>query len=223
MWWCNWLALWRAGARPLRLTADMSHDLPRIDGLLVGGGDDIGAELYRGELKLGVRPDRERDQLELDLFCQAVETDMPVLGICRGSQMINIGLGGTLHQDIYQIYKDAPDMRTILPRKRVKITRDSHLHDIIGIEECMVNSLHHQSVDELGRGLAVVAKDERGIVQATERKGGAFLVGVQWHPEFLVFDRAQQRLFRSLVDAARDYSCQSSSSSSGMGVVSGMA
>jgi putative glutamine amidotransferase len=197
-------ALWRAGARSVRLMA--GADLPdeRLDGLVIGGGDDIGAEIYGGKVLPDVRIDPERDKLELRLLEPALVDGLPILGICRGSQMINIALGGTLHTDIYEVYMQAPRMRTILPKKTVRIVPGSRLDRALRCNPCRVNALHHQSVDRLGEGLEVVAQDEAGIVQATEGTGPNFLLGVQWHPELLVFRTPQQRLFQALVEAARE-------------------
>jgi putative glutamine amidotransferase len=91
----------------------------------------------------------------------------------------------------------------VLPKKTVHIEVDSRLHRITGCNPCRVNALHHQSVDRVGRGLRVVARDEAGIVQAIEGTGEGFLVGVQWHPELLVFAKPQQRLFAALTAATR--------------------
>ena len=113
------LALWRAGARSVRLTAASGMPDEPLDGLVIGGGDDIGAEIYGGKVLPDVRIDPERDKLELRLLEPALESGLPILGICRGSQMINIALGGTLHTDIYEVYMQAPRMRTILPKKTV--------------------------------------------------------------------------------------------------------
>jgi putative glutamine amidotransferase len=198
------LALWRAGARSIRLTAGEPPPLERLDGLVIGGGDDIGAELYGGQVLPDVRIDPERDKLELQLLEWALPRGLPILGICRGSQMINVALGGSLHTDIYQVYVQAPKMRTVLPRKTVHIVEGSRLDGIMGCNPCRVNALHHQSVDRLGRGLRTVAQDEAGIVQATEGTGADFLIGVQWHPELLVTRRPQQRIFAALAEAARE-------------------
>lgn len=200
------LAVWRAGGRAVRLTP---RRLPRLeevaaklDGLIVGGGDDIAPGLYGGLIEPGVRLDPERDALELRLLDLFAPTGRPVLGVCRGAQMINAHLGGTLVRDIYDQNDDVPRMRTPLPAKYVHFEPDSRLRAILGREVCKVNSLHHQAVSDLGRGLRVVGRDRWGVVQAIEGIGDRFLIGVQWHPEFLVFTPAQQRLYRSLISAA---------------------
>lgn len=196
------LALWRAGARSVRLMAGRPPPVERLEGLVIGGGDDIGAELYGGQVLPDVRIDPERDKLELQLLEWALPRGLPILGICRGSQMINVALGGSLHTDIHAVYVEAPRMRTVLPRKTIHVVAGSRLDRIMGCNPCRVNALHHQSVDRLGRGLRIVAKDEAGIVQATEGTGPGFLIGVQWHPEFLVHKAPQQRIFAALAEAA---------------------
>jgi putative glutamine amidotransferase len=197
------LALRRAGARAMRLVAGDALPTDELDGLVIGGGDDIGAELYGGQVLPDVRIDPERDKLELRLLERALPRGLPILGICRGSQMLNIALGGTLHTDIHAVYVEAPRMRTVLPKKTIHVVEGSRLDRILHCNPCRVNALHHQSVDRVGRGLKVVARDESGIVQATEGAGPSFLLGVQWHPELLVFTRPQQRIFAALAEAAR--------------------
>jgi putative glutamine amidotransferase len=115
-----------------------------------------------------------------------------------------VSLGGTLHTDIYEVYVQAPKMRTVLPKKVVSITRGSRLDRILRCNPCRVNALHHQSVDRLGQDLRVVAQDENGIVQAIESEAAPFLLGVQWHPELLVWKKPHQRLFAALSAAAQE-------------------
>jgi putative glutamine amidotransferase len=198
------LALRRAGAKAVRLLPGEHRSLEGLSALIIGGGDDIGAEFYGGQVLPDVRIDPARDELEFALLNKALAANMPVLGICRGAQVINVALGGTLHTDIYEVYEKSPKMRTILPRKKVTLNKDSRLYDILRCNPCRVNALHHQSIDALGKDLRVVGVDEAGIVQAVEGLGKHFLIGVQWHPELLIHSRAQQRLFRALAAAARD-------------------
>ena len=198
------LALARVGARSVRLIPGGTLPDEPLQGLVIGGGDDIGAEIYGGKVLPDVRIDPERDKLELGLLKAALPAQLPILGICRGSQMINVALGGTLHTDIYEVYVQAPKMRTVLPRKTVTVEADSRLNGILRCNPCQVNALHHQSVDRLGRGLRIAARDESGIVQAIENGSGPFLLGVQWHPELLFWKKPQQRLFAALAAAARE-------------------
>jgi len=196
------LALYRAGARAVRLDAGRPACFDGLDGLVIGGGDDIEPARYGAVVEPTVKIDPARDALELGALDWAGCQGRPVLGICRGSQMINVHRGGTLHTDIHKVYLEAPRLRTVLPRKTVRIDPTGTLHGILGRESCRVNALHHQSVDRLGADLRVAARDGHGIVQAVERPGEPFLLGVQWHPEFLLLDGGQQQLFRALAAAA---------------------
>lgn len=201
-WWFDWFAVWRHGGKPLRLSP--SRPLPeRLDGLIIGGGDDIQAQLYGGEVQLDVRLDPARDELELSLLERFIPANTPVLGICRGAQLINVHLGGTLDPDIYTTHEGLKRRRTVLPRKTVDIVGDSKLYRRLGVTWCRVNSLHHQAVNKAGKGITVVARDRDGLVQGIESQEHDFLIGVQWHPEWLIFNRPQQRLISSLVEAAR--------------------
>lgn len=212
-WLCTAFSLWLHGARAVRIIAPKRKNTPfdpalvdGLDGLIIGGGDDIGAMLYGGEPIPDIRLDPARDALEAEALRVLWQTDIPILGICRGSQMMNIFAGGNLHQDIYDAFDDVPEIHTPLPRKHVSLEAGSQLERIIGAGRVTVNALHHQSVDRLGDGFAVAACDEFGIVQATEHHGPAFRIGVQWHPEYLFYRRAHRRLFAALVSAARDFS-----------------
>lgn len=191
-----------AGARALRWDTSREADIGAVDGLVIGGGDDIAPELYHGELVGTSRLDPERDALERRLVLEAMEANKPILGICRGAQMINVALGGTLHHDAYGHYVDSPKVRTILPRKTLNIIEGTILARCAGTEPMRVNALHTQSVDRLAEGLRVAAVDEGEMVQAIERMSDPLVIGVQWHPEHLFYARRQRALFRALATAA---------------------
>lgn len=149
-------------------------------------------------------PDPARDALELALIAKAEATGVPVLGICRGAQLLNIHAGGTLYQDLSGFYTERTNRWTVFPRKAIAIAPRSRLQATLGRARCDVNSLHRQAVDGLGDGLAIVARDDRGVVQGIEHSARRFWIGVQWHPEFLPQVPEQRRLFAALVDAARN-------------------
>lgn len=146
--------------------------------------------------------DPARDALETALLQAALGRDLPILGICRGAQLLNVVEGGTLHQDVGAFYVETPQIRSVLPRKRVRLADGSRLARILG-EECLVNALHHQAIDDLAPGYVVVAREANGLVQAIEHARAPFRVGVQWHPEYLPQVPRQRALFGALVEAAR--------------------
>lgn len=164
----------------------------------------FGITLFRKLFSLGhtAGPDSQRDALEKRLISYALERNLPILGICRGMQFINVHLGGTLHQDISPFYNETPKADTIYPRKRILIERDSRLSKILGSTSTQVNSLHNQSVNTPGKDIALVAREPNGIVQALELTTADFVMGIQWHPEYLPQIETQQRLFRKLVELA---------------------
>lgn len=202
------LNIWLAGGRARRWdsrreAAGLLADIGTVDGLVVGGGDDISPMLYAGELVAEARLDPARDALERRLVLAALQAGKPVLGICRGAQMLNIAAGGNLHQRAYDHYSDSRQYRTILPRKHVSVLPETGLARIAGTAPMRVNALHSQAVDRLGDGLRVAARDDGGMVQAIERSAPPFALGVQWHPEYLIYARRQRALFRALVAAAQ--------------------
>ena len=156
-------------------------------------------------LKIHTSIDKERDKLEFSALNYCIENDLPVLGICRGSQLINIHFGGTLHQDLEEFYVETPQIRSIFPKKEIDIMPNTHLsHALNNQLFCRVNALHHQAIDELGENLTVAARESANeIIQAIEHRQHEFLIGVQWHPEYLLLDPAQRSLFKQLVISAK--------------------
>jgi len=148
--------------------------------------------------------DRARDDLEMRLLEEAIGRQMPVLGICRGAQLINVKLGGTLYQDITGLYGEIPQIYSVWPQKEVVIEPASRLAAIIKSSRIVVNALHRQAVETLGESLEAVAREENGIIQAVESTDYPYLIGVQWHPEYMPQIRSQRRIFGALVDQAAE-------------------
>ncbi len=146
--------------------------------------------------------DSARDALEQELIERAIRRGVPMLGICRGMQLINVALAGSLHQSLEGFYDEYPAIRSVLPRKRVDLVEGTRLADILGGPTCRVNALHRQAIDRLGTGLVSAAVEPSGVVQAFEAGGARWLIGVQWHPEYLPQRREQRALFAALVRSA---------------------
>lgn len=182
--------------------------LDGLDGLILTGGLDVQPELYGAErhpLTDPARPDR--DAWELALLRGARERGIPVFGICRGLQLINVAFGGTLHQHLPEAlgterYRVGGG---VFARNVVSVEDGTRLAGLVGAGELAVHSYHHQGVDRLGDGLVVTARTDDGLVQAVELPGDDYLVAVQWHPEE---DSADRRLFLGLVAAASAYAHQ---------------
>lgn len=147
--------------------------------------------------------DKARDQIELELLDYALNKGIPILGICRGAQLINVHFGGNLYQDIETFYREVPKVNTIWPEKKVEIKSGSKLEDVLKTSRLWVNALHHQAVDTIGDSLEIVAKEDTGIAQAIENPAHPFLIGVQWHPEYMPQIPRQRALFKALVNNAK--------------------
>jgi putative glutamine amidotransferase len=190
--------------------AELNEILTRVDGLLLPGGGDIEPSVYRGGLHdtmYGIDPDRDR--VELAVARRAVKIQKPLLAICRGHQILNVALGGTLWEDVKTFMPQAirHDHFHGLPRNHmahcVTAVPDSQIVRMMGKTEINVNSLHHQGVRDLAPELRVTAVAPDGLVEGTEVPGHPFAVSVQWHPENLIYDDpAMLSLFKGLIEAA---------------------
>lgn len=198
------LNIWLAGGKAIRWTTAADVDIDSVDGVVIGGGDDIGPTLYGGEVALSARLDHARDAMEKWIVEHAIEDGVPLMGICRGAQMLNVALGGTLHQDAYAEY-GSRNYQTILPKRQVAVVSNTRLASITQRDALCVNALHRQSVAHLGDELRVAARDENGMVQAIERLRDPFAIGVQWHPEHMFYRSEHRALFKALVVAANAY------------------
>jgi putative glutamine amidotransferase len=202
-WWFIRYALRRAGAHSVRLTPESVPAFDSLDGVVISGGSDIDTSLYMPDSPERAPLDYERDQFEIEMLNCVLPTQKPVLGICRGAQLINVLMGGSLHVDLRKLRKHTSNRRTPLARKTLLIRPETKLSSILNVEKARINSLHHQAVDRLGDRLQVAGHDLDGIVQAIELPGERFLMGVQWHPEYLPMRPVQLRLFKSFVAAAK--------------------
>jgi len=202
---------------PVTGAAAIESSLDYLDGLLFTGGKDVDPSHYGQEiLNIKVAPEPERDAFELPLARVAVAANRPVLAICRGMQVLNVALGGSLWQDIpdqlpaaLHHYQKAPRDE---PTHPLEVTRDTLVGDLLcGINGALTqaNSFHHQATRALGPGLLPVAHAPDGLVEAVELPGHDFVVGVQWHPEHLTTHSSHRRLFEGLVLAAQRYRSRS--------------
>lgn len=201
-----WLALRRAGARARRIRPPFDRaQLEGVSGIVIGGGTHIEPTRYEQRHLEGYLYDPERDELEWRVLEQATRARLPLLGICRGAQVLNVFRGGSLFQDLVSAVPGVVLRSSFTAYKRVTLEQDSVVAKVMGVREVRVNSLHRQGIDRLGEQLRIAAHDEYGIVQAIEstEPDASFIVGVQWHPEYLPARREHQRLFHALVAAAR--------------------
>ena len=222
-------AIEAAGAIPvvlplLRNRETMIEVLARLDGLLFAGGSDVGTQWYGEEMREnsglfgkleGLKNEdaagfateiRERDEMEIELIRYAVEhTKLPILGICRGAQIMNVALGGNLYQDnlAKTDFNHSQFEKWDEYAHSVKIVENTIMHQIFGKEMLEVNSLHHQSIKEIGRDLLISTMSPDGIVESIEHKNDSrFMLGIQWHPEMLRMKvPEQEKIFDAFIDA----------------------
>jgi len=209
-------AVLRAGGLPLVLPysddrAIIDCWLDRISGLVItGGAFDIAPELYGETAREGLGPVKAaRTGFELALLKAALQRHLPMLGVCGGMQLLNVAFGGTLYQDIA---REVPDARPheqqhdrTQPHHPVEVKAETTLAECVGKGQLMVNSTHHQAVHRVGAELVATAHSPDGLVEAIEKPGSDFIVGVQWHPELMIDTVPPQlALYKTLVGRARD-------------------
>ncbi|MBN2388054.1 MAG: gamma-glutamyl-gamma-aminobutyrate hydrolase family protein [Anaerolineales bacterium] len=207
-------AVVQAGGAPLLIPSDLPAAerkavFERLDGVLFSGGGDIAVELAGGQEHPRLSGlDPARDNLELPLVRDAVESGKPFLGICRGFQVVNVALGGSLYTHLgdhrpgtlkHDYY---PDWRRDHLAHEVRVEAGSRLAEILGMTSGLVNSLHHQGVDRIAPSLRQVAFADDGLVEGLELPDHPFGLAVQWHPEWLTERQEARSLFRAFVAAA---------------------
>jgi putative glutamine amidotransferase len=206
-------AVIQAGGVPV-LIPSMIHDdgwdalYARLDGVLFSGGGDIAVGRFSGEPHPRVDDvDLERDSVELNMIHAAALDGKPFLGICRGAQLVNVGLGGTLYTHIQDQVPNSLDhaypgnMRTVLVHE-VKIEDGTRIAEVLGEPIVQVNSLHHQGLKDISPSLRVAGHAPDGLVEAVELPDHPFGIAVQWHPEWLTDQESTRNLFRKFVEAA---------------------
>mgnify|MGYP004514103553 CR=1 FL=1 len=206
-------ALTGAGGVPVLLCPDMNSEqlescVNRLDGLLLAGGNDLAPSLFhQAPLPALGEVNPLRDQLELRLIAATVERRLPVLGICRGIQVMNVAMGGSLWQDLPSQNPSAFGHRQNClgqyPSHQVEVVDGSLLRQIVGQDRLAVNSFHHQAVKEAAAELSVCAYAPDGVIEAVEHPSLPFFLGVQWHPERTVHtDDVSRAIFSAFVQAA---------------------
>ena len=210
-------ALLQAGASPILIPISvtdeaLSHILTRLDGLLFSGGGDMHPHSYGGEEHPRVDlVDQDRDRGEVLLVKRALGRSLPVFGICRGLQVINVALGGTLYEDLDDQFPNALKHDYIDEQARdylahsIQVEPDSRLSRILGISSLKVNSLHHQGIRRLATSLCASAFAPDGLIEAAELLEYPFGIAVQWHPECLQDYAPMRLLFQAFVEAANNY------------------
>lgn len=208
-------AIIRAGGIPTLIPFGMGPELQetflaRMDGMVFSGGGDIHPSFYNGHTHpLVDEVDTSRDQLEIEFFNQTVTAGKPFLGICRGLQLVNVALGGSLYEDILDQrpqsirHQYSSDFSRNYLAHQVMLEANSRISSLIPQPDIQVNSLHHQGIDQLASGLRASGFAPDGLVEAVELPGYSFGLAVQWHPEWLTDDPDMQRLFSAFIEACR--------------------
>ncbi|MET4024978.1 putative glutamine amidotransferase [Marinobacter sp. MBR-99] len=181
-----------------------SHtDVSLLDGLVLSGGTHVHPSRYGQQPQVTARYDLKRDETDFKLLQQAEEIDIPVLGICRGAQFINVFHGGSLCQNVTPLRIKTRHRPLLLPLQTVQLVEDSRIGGLMHSTLIGANRIHSQAIKQLGRNLRVTALDNDLFVQAIENTGQQWLMGVQWHPEYLLYHTGHRRIFSHFVHAAR--------------------
>lgn len=199
------LALLLGGARGVLLQPHHPQHGLKIDGLILTGGEDVHPSFYEHALKPNYAYSLERDEMEFAWLKYAEEHNLPVLGICRGSQLINIYRKGTLHFEVHKAYEKAQYPSSLLAkifyRKRMNLQKGTLIYKIYQEDKIKVNSIHTQAIDKLGHHLVITASEGNGVVQAVEDPNRRFFLGVQYHPEYLIYSGRHRKIFREFIKA----------------------
>ncbi len=197
---------------PVMKNLETAKDLfSHLDGLLLPGGQDVSPRVYGEEPIVGIKEmDYHRDLMEIEIVKKGEGAGLPILGICRGIQLLNVAFGGTLYQDIYKQMPGCLDHSPKASKKinthKVHVLKPSRLYGMVEKEMIWVNSQHHQAIKDISDSLVVTAKAGDGIIEAIEGLDYPYLIGVQWHPEGTWHhDEVSMSIFSSLVKAAKKY------------------
>ncbi len=189
--------------------SDIADIQKKFSAILLTGGGDIAVEKFNGKPHATISEvETDRDDLEIELVRLAYASKKPLLGICRGQQVMNVALGGDLYTHIASQYKQPlkhdwfPNIARDYAAHNIHIEKSSRLINILYGEELKVNSLHHQAIKNLAQSLTASAHAPDGIIEAVESQDHPYFIGVQWHPEWLLNSPAMVNLFRSFVNAA---------------------
>ena len=205
----------KAGGVPVIIPSELTEEgwkllYGKLDGIIFSGGADIDPEIYQGEPHPTVYGlDHERDRLEIPLILHAIEDKKPFFAICRGFQVLNVALGGTLHTHISDQLENSLQHDTPRELKRdalaheIKVEEGSQLAEILGTPILEVNSWHHQGAKDIPPQLKVTAHSSDGLVEAMEIPDHPYAIAVQWHPEWMPEDPAMNALFKSFVEASK--------------------
>lgn len=207
-------AVLKAGGIPVIVPMGMPDHtaksiLSELDGIIFSGGGDVAPEFYNHTPDDRIHLiDRDRDRVETLLVIEAVQNKIPFLGICRGIQIINAALGGTLYPDVLEDHPGAhkhdyyPDWSRDYYAHTVRVESNTILASVVGIDELPVNSLHHQGIQTIAENLIPVAWAEDALIEACQCKDHPFGLAVQWHPECLPDDTKMQKIFSAFITAA---------------------